>query len=109
MSRRLSARSLWPPVLAALLASACTGASRPPHPGMNAFWREYSAMPPYRALAVAGDPDSHWVGAASSSAATQIEAEQGALAECRRKRAQRRMQAPCRLYAVGGEVVWDRR
>jgi hypothetical protein len=63
-------------------------------------------MPDERALALAGDPELRWVAGASSGHASLQEAEQEALAECRRRRAQRRMQDPCRLYAVGDEIVW---
>jgi len=92
---------------AALLAVACATQSRSePHPGVASLWRDFLAMPPERALALAGDPDRRWVGAAGGGHASQIEAEQSVLAECRRRRAARRMQAPCRLYATGGEIVW---
>jgi hypothetical protein len=64
-------------------------------------------MPPERALALAGDPGRRWVGAAAGGHASQIEAEESAVAECKRRRAARRMRAPCRLYATGDEFVWE--
>jgi hypothetical protein len=94
-------------VCAALLAPACATKSRSePHPGIGSLWRDFLEMPPERALALAGDPDRVWVGAASGGHASQLEAEESVLAGCRRRRADRRMRAPCRLYASGGEIVW---
>ncbi len=73
---------------------------------MERIWREFVALPNERALALAGDPARQWVAAASGGYASPTEAEEGALAECRRRRAARRMQAPCLLYAKGDEIVW---
>jgi hypothetical protein len=73
---------------------------------MKKIWREYLDLPVERALALAGDPDSVWVAGAAGARATREEAEQSALATCEVRRKDRRMQAPCRLYAVGDEVVW---
>lgn len=58
-------------------------------------------------MAIAGDPRRYpWVTGASGGHESLEEAEESALAECRRRRARRRMQAACQLYAVGSEVVW---
>jgi hypothetical protein len=73
---------------------------------MEKLWREYLAMPAERALAIAGDPERRWVGAASGGHGSPSEAEEGALVACRRRRAARRMQAPCLLYARGDQIVW---
>ena len=48
----------------------------------------------------------HWVTGASGGHATRELAEAEALAQCRTRRADRRMQAACVLYAVGDEIVW---
>ena len=101
-------------ICGALFAAACSlpnlGAPRiPPHPGIDAIWRQYVELPRQRALAIAGDPNGLWVGAAAGGAAAQTEASERALGECRRKRAQRRMQAPCLLYAVGDDIIWSGR
>jgi hypothetical protein len=70
-------------------------------------WGAYQKLPSERALAVAGDlRRDHWVAGASGGHATREEAEQAALSECRVRRGLRRMQAACRLYAVGDEIVW---
>ena len=94
----------------ALLPLACkTSLREGPHAGIASFWRDYLEMPPERALAVAGDPDRHWLAAASGGHRSQDEAEETVLIECRARRAARRMQAPCRLYATGSEIVWETR
>ena len=94
---------------AALLSAACAPGSRSAsHPGIASLWREYLEMPPERAIALAGDPDHYWVGAAGGGHGSRIEAEESALAECRRLRAARRTGAPCRLYATGEEIVWKK-
>jgi hypothetical protein len=94
----------------ALLAClACAAKQAEPHPGMEMLWREFLAMPHERALAIAGDPArSRWVGAASGGHASASEAEEDALAECRRRRAVRRLQDACVVYARGDEIVWAR-
>ncbi len=95
---------------AMLLVAACaTGSGEKPHPGISSLWRGYVKMLPERALAIAGNPEQRWVGAAGGGHASRLEAEASALAACRRRRTARRMQAPCRLYASGSEIVWDTR
>ena len=90
----------------ALSLSACA-ASPPPHSALDALWRDYRALPEQRALAIAGElRRDHWVAGATGGHASRGEAEVRALGECRKRRVQRRMQAPCRLYAVGDDVVW---
>ena len=94
------------PVLAAGI-SACAGSADVSHPALETFWEDYSQLPGRRALAVAGDPDSpRWVAGAAGGLASAAEARQRALEECRARRQERRMQAPCWLYAVDDEVVW---
>lgn len=90
---------------AAGLALGCVG-ERNPHPGIGRLWNQFLAMPPKRALALAGDPDALWVGAAVGGFRSQPEASEAALAECQRKRHERRMLAPCQLYAIGSQIVW---
>ena len=98
-------------VCAALLPAACAAPEMrvEPHAGIASLWREFLGMPPERALAIAGNPAGRWVGAASGGHRSQLEAEQSALAECRARRAARRMQVACRLYATGEAIVWGRR
>lgn len=93
----------------ACTTSARTSSDDGPHAGIATLWRSYLEMPPERALALAGNPDRQWVAAASGGHDSRDEAEEAVLIECRARRAVRRMQAACRLYAVGGEIVWTRR
>jgi len=91
---------------AALLLAACVSERGSPHTGLARTWRDFLALPEHRALAVAGDPERIWVSGASGGQESPEEAEEAALSECNRRRAQRRMQAACQLYAVGEEIVW---
>ncbi|MFQ5417058.1 MAG: hypothetical protein ACE5FL_08455 [Myxococcota bacterium] len=92
------------------LAIGCAGhRAKAPHVGIAPLWRDFLEMEPQRAMAIAGEPDGVWVGAVSGGHDTRLDAEQSVLAECRRSRANRRMQAACRLYATGSEIVWKRR
>ena len=91
----------------ALLSAACAAPLRSaPHPGIDSLWSSYLEMGEERALALAGEPDRIWVGAASGGHASRREAEESVLAKCWQRRAARRLQDPCRLYATGGEIVW---
>ncbi len=92
-------------VLLAVAACAMQG-GRPPHRGLESLWRKYQALSPHRALAVAGDPDRAWVAGASAAQPSDDAAQAAALEECAAHRLERRMQAPCRIYAVGDRVVW---
>jgi hypothetical protein len=90
-----------------LLYLACTSDGAAPHPELVKVWRDYEALPLERALAIAGDPHrGRWVIGASSGHASLDRAEAEALAQCRMRRAKRRLQAACVLYAVGDEIVW---
>lgn len=102
------------PLLALLLALSLLGCvtARPqrrtqPHPQLAPLWRDYAALADWRALAVAGNIRSNrWVAGAAAGHEVREEAEAEALAECRRRRAERRFQDECLLYAVGSEIVW---
>lgn len=95
------------PFLLCGLLAGCATDRRAPHPDLVHVWREYTSLPEQRAIAIAGDPErDRWVTGASGGQESLEEAEEEALAECRRRRAKRRMQDSCRLYAIGDEVVW---
>jgi hypothetical protein len=70
-------------------------------------WQSYRDLEPEKALAVAGDVDGAYASGFAFGKASRHEAEQGALEDCARRRADRRLDAPCRLYAVGDEIVAD--
>ncbi len=101
-------RALGSALLVATALQACTSSDRPPHRELNRVWREYRAMDPARALAIAGDPrEVRWVTAATGGHPDLESARAGALAQCAKSRQVRRIQAPCVLYAVGDQVVWE--
>jgi hypothetical protein len=101
---RVRALGWW---LATTLAVWACAASRAPDPELAAVWQDYRALPEQRALAIAGElRHDRWVAGASGGHALRVEAEAGALRECRKQRKRQRMQDPCRIYAVGNEVVW---
>ena len=86
--------------------STWTGARGEPRPISEQLWREYRTLPAERALAVAGDPKRKWVAGLVGGQPSAREAEEAALLSCQQRRLARRLQAPCRLYAVGDEIVW---
>jgi hypothetical protein len=97
--------------LAVALATAASFACVPspplqPHRGIESLWRQFTALPRERALALAGDPNGVWVAGAAGGAATRREAEQLALEQCHARRLERRLQVPCLLYATGEKIVW---
>lgn len=83
-------------------------AGHAPHGGVarSKLWKQFSALAGERALALSGDPERVWIGAAVGGQASREDAEQAALEACRRRRIAGRLQTPCRLYAVGDEIVW---
>ncbi len=86
---------------------ACVDGYAPrPHRGIEGLWRDFIALPRERALALAGNPNGLWVAGAAGGEVSQEAAEETALAECARKRAARRLQVPCLLYATGEKIVW---
>jgi hypothetical protein len=94
-------------VAAGALFSGCASYHRAPHPDLARVWRSFLALPEERALMIAGDPRRDlWVVGASGGHASPEEAEDSARAECMQRRAQRRIQAACQLYAIGEEIVW---
>lgn len=92
-------------IAALALLLACAG-TRSRGPDFDRLWNEYAKLPDHRALAVCGDPERAWLAAAAGGASSPEAAKKRAIAECRVKREDRRMRAPCRIYAVGGEIVW---
>jgi hypothetical protein len=91
----------------ACIASCAGPKNDGPHIGVRDMWRRFEALPNERSMAISGNPDAHWVGAAVGDFATQYEADVAALAQCKRRRTIARLQARCRIYARGDEVVWD--
>jgi hypothetical protein len=73
---------------------------------LRPLWSEYASLPRPRALAIAGElRHNQWVAGASGGHTTHSEAEIGAMRECRKRRFERRIVAPCQIYAVDDEIV----
>lgn len=72
---------------------------------LKAF-QEYAAKSGNKAMALALDSDGRSAYVGVSGSATQSEANEEALSECTRFKAQSGVQENCRLYAVGDKVVW---
>jgi hypothetical protein len=101
-------RSIVGGIALVLAPLACTSSGvDEPHRGVRSLWRHFVTLPEMRAMAIAGDPVRIWVGAAVGDEPTAAAAEAAALAACREKRIAARIQTPCRLYAMGDEIVWD--
>jgi len=95
-------------LLAAASAWACVSDAARPHPDLTVAWREYQTLPDTRAMAIAGHPGrDRWVTGASGGHASLERAEQEAITQCSIRRARRRIQDACLLYAVGDEIVWQ--
>lgn len=93
---------------AALAVAACAKAPQgTPHRSLTQLWRSYQELPSQRALAVAGDPRRQWVAGMVGGEATSEDAQRVALEQCGQRRAARRLRVPCRIYAVGDEIVWQ--
>lgn len=91
-----------------LALPACANRVPERHPDLAPLLRDYRAMPPHRALALAGElRHGRWVAGAAGGLASEQEAIAEALEECRRRRAERRFMDPCHVYAVGDRVVWS--
>jgi hypothetical protein len=99
------------PYLAAAVAAltfGCAGSHAKPHVGLEGFWTSYKSLPRAKALVIAGEPSGVWVAGAAGGEATPEEAEAAAMKMCARRRHERRLAAPCRIYARGNKIVWNR-
>jgi len=68
-------------------------------------WRRYVALPEAKALAVAGDPRGTYVSGIAHGEPSAEAAVARALVRCQERREDRRIEAPCRTYGIGNEVV----
>lgn len=93
-------------LLVAAAGVACESSEQQPHRALVPLWREYEQLPGHRAMAIAGRPERTWVAGMSANLPTPAEAEKEALAECGRRRLDRRLRVPCLLYAVDDEIVF---
>ncbi len=70
-------------------------------------WRSYQRLSGLKALAVAGDLRGVYAAGFAFSYPIQALANDEALETCEQRRADRRIEDPCRLYAIGDERVED--
>lgn len=68
-------------------------------------WKAYLKLSPFKSLAVAGDLNGVYVSGFAHDAATQELADEEALQHCEQRRRDRRIDDPCRTYAVGEDKV----
>jgi hypothetical protein len=68
-------------------------------------WSKYRELQPNKALAIAGDVQARYVLGYAHELADESSAIEQALADCEQRRADRSLDAPCRLFAVNGERV----
>jgi len=98
-------------LLAALPGTGCStrssemGVALRSRPRLEAEFRAYRGMEPHRAFAVAGDPEARFVTGNAHGRESQEIANEAALGVCELRRTDRRVEEPCRLYAVGDELV----
>jgi hypothetical protein len=93
-----------------LAAVGCASPAHRPHRALTSVWRDYERLADERALAVAGElRGDRWVAGATGGHVDREAAESTALAECQKRRLEKRMQDPCLVYASGDEIVWPKR
>jgi hypothetical protein len=68
-------------------------------------WRHYLRLEPNKSLAVAGDRNSVYVTGYAFGLPDEQAAITAALASCETRRIDRRIDAPCEIYAVGDRPV----
>jgi hypothetical protein len=90
----------------ATLTLDCAGARTSHQVGLEGFWNSYESLPQAKALVIAGEPDGVWVAGAAGGEASPEAAEASAMEMCARRRHERRLAAPCRIYARGSKIVW---
>ena len=97
--------------LALLATAGCYTFSSPigvPLPTVKRFdseFRTYSRLHPNKSLAVAGDTADIYVSGYSHRETSETAAVEAALAACEARRRDRRVEAPCRTYAIGDLTV----
>lgn len=95
-----------------LLLTACSRSARTIGISMSAAptrfereWRAYRKHPPQKALAVAGNLMGLYVSGVAFGDSSDILAREQALSNCEQRRADRRLEAACRMYAIGDTVL----
>jgi len=91
----------------ALTLTGCFGFGTPigaPLPRGTRFeseWMRYVRLTPQKAMAVAGDVSSVYVTGYAFGYDSEREAANAALAACEARRVDRRIEAPCQMFAIG--------
>ena len=108
--RRLARTVLLLPLLA-MLVQACPrragtiGLELRDSGRFDAEWRRYLALDPHKSLAFSGDLEGRFVLGYSHDEASEGVAVENALADCRSRRTDRRIEDECRTIAVDDELV----
>jgi len=68
-------------------------------------WKNYQRLRPLKALAVAGDLNGVYVSGFAYAYPIQALANAEALESCEARRADRRVEQECRLYAIGDDPI----
>ena len=94
-------------IVAVALALLACASERVPDREFDTLWRAYRSLPDERSLAIARELGGNlWVAGMAGGQPTLEAAETEALAACQKQRSRKRLQVPCRLYAVGDDVLW---
>jgi hypothetical protein len=99
---------LFVSILTTLVAACYRSPIGMPLPLASRFegeWRNYSRLQPNKALAIAGDTQGTYVIGYAHALASEPDAVAQAMLACEARRADRRIEAPCRTYAVGERPV----
>jgi hypothetical protein len=76
-------------------------------PAFISLFQEYSTKAEKKAIALAQDSHRRAAWGYSFNYATQTQANERALLECRNYLAKYRVETDCKLYAIGNQVVWE--
>ena len=98
-------------LLALTSAAGCYTFSSPigvPLPTTNRFefeWRHYGRLAPNKSIAVAGDMSGVYVSGYAYRQESEMAAVDAALAACESRRLDKRLESPCRTYAIGDSTI----
>src|SRR6185503_1363731 len=95
-------------ILALLIMTIFAGCARAPIgvplPDRSRFqnqWKHYVRLQPHKAIAVAGSMSGLYVAGYAFGYTSESDAMEAALADCELRRADRRIEDPCRMFAIG--------
>jgi hypothetical protein len=91
------------------LATACyrspIGMPLPERARLESEWKNYTRLQPSKALAIAGDMRGTYVIGYAFALESEPDAVNQAMLACEARRADRRIEAPCRTFAVGDRAL----